>query len=54
MDIVEFAIKINRCEEIKTILRNNQHFENIQHLEDLVKLQIEKDELKYIDEKNAL
>ena len=30
MDIVEFAMKLNKCEEIKTVLKGALSFENIQ------------------------
>jgi hypothetical protein len=46
MGIVELAITLNRCEEIKTILKLEQNFTNIEEFRDLLNLQLEKEQLK--------
>jgi hypothetical protein len=38
MDIVELALSINRCEEIKTVLQSQIPFDNIEEFKDLLKL----------------
>jgi len=42
MDIVELAITLNKCEEIKTILKSEQTFSNIEEFKVLMNLQLEK------------
>jgi hypothetical protein len=38
MDIVELTITLNRCEEIKTILKSNLPFTNIEEFKELLDL----------------
>ena len=56
MDIVELAIAMNKCEEIKTVLKSGQAFSNIEEFKELMDLRLE--ELKYnikvLKEKNTL
>jgi hypothetical protein len=42
MDIVEVAIALNKCEEIKTVLKSEQHFTNIKEFKGLLNLQLKK------------
>ena len=46
MDIVELALAVNACGEIKMLLKSEQKFVTIQQFKDLLKLQLEKEELK--------
>jgi hypothetical protein len=46
MDIVELAITLNRCEEIKVVLKSNVPFTNIKEFKELLDLQLQKEELK--------
>jgi hypothetical protein len=46
MDIVELAITMNKCEEIKTVLKSGQAFSSIEEFKVLMNLRLEKEELK--------
>ena len=46
MDIVELAITLNRCEEIKIVLKSNLIFSTIEEFKELLQLQLQKEELK--------
>jgi len=46
MDIVELAITLNKCEEMKTILKSNLVFANIKEFKELLDLQLQKKKLK--------
>ena len=56
MNIVELAITLNKCEEIKAVLKSGQAFNNIEEFKALMNLWLE--ELKYntkvLKEKNTL
>ena len=43
MDIVELAITLKKCEQIKTILKSNLTFANIQEFKELLDLQLQKE-----------
>jgi hypothetical protein len=43
MDIVELAITLNRCEEIKNVLKSEHNFANIKEFKDLLNFQLEKE-----------
>jgi orotate phosphoribosyltransferase len=46
MEIVELAITLNRCEEIKAVLKSNLPFSSIHEFKELLNLQSQKEELK--------
>jgi len=56
MNIVELAITLNKCEEIKAVLKSRQTFSSFEEFKSLMNLWLE--ELKYntkvLKEKNTL
>jgi hypothetical protein len=46
MEIVELAITLNRCEEIKAVLKSNLSFSSIHEFKELLDLQLQKEDLK--------
>ena len=46
MDIVELAITLKKCEEIKTVLKSGQAFGSIEEFKVLINLWLEKKQLK--------
>ena len=47
MDIVEIALKLNRCEEIKALLGSSQTFSNIQEFQALLNFKLEKEQFRH-------